>query len=548
MLLTGSRSWLHKRRWQVLAVLAFGGPLVAIALVQYRWLEELGSRSRMAESQQNRVAVMSAAALLEDRVSGARLETLPPIPHEDVFELNLDGLGRQFDEALARFPYVQHYFLWVSPAPYEETLFYLPEEKGFRAVRKAADRWPSEVWQMDTDSPRWSEFTIPGDSPMQVVIHRMTDPDDPSRTALVGFCVNLNRFAKDFLPSFHDEEVAPLLGQIPGREDVAFAVFDESGKNVFATKPDFDAQLADSSAEIQLSFALRSEGSDRNIEAPVWRLAVGEKHDGIQEMLKQGALGNLAIVGAGIIVLGLGTMLIARGSNREANLSDLKSRFISGISHELKTPLSMLRLYSEMLELGRVPNEMERKLFYRKLRQQAETMSDMLEEILDFSRLEAEQQPISKKPCPPQEILEEAVEMLDASGPERDLVTVSTDGRLPDLLCNRPSLVRAVYSLLDNAFKYSDPDQPVEVRASRRNGMVAVAVTDGGRGISSEDLPHIFERFYRGETGKAVKGTGLGLSIVDTVVKAHEGKIEVDSQPGHGSSFTILLPVPPQAG
>ena len=135
------------------------------------------------------------------------------------------------------------------------------------------------------------------------------DSDDPNKTALVGFCVNLNRFARDFLPLFHAENVAPLLGQIPGREDVAFAVFDESGKNVFATKPDFDAQLVDSSAEIQLSFAMPSERSDRNIEAPVWRLAVGEKHDGIQEMLKQGALGNLAIVGAGIIVLGLGTML-----------------------------------------------------------------------------------------------------------------------------------------------------------------------------------------------------------------------------------------------
>ena len=124
---------------------------------------------------------------------------------------------------------------------------------------------------------------------------------------------------------------------------------------------------------------------------------------------------------------------------------------------------------------------------------------------------------------------------------------MSTDGRLPDLLCNRSSLVRAVYALLDNAFKYGDPGQPVEVRASRRNGMVAVAVTDRGRGISSEDLPHIFERFYRGATLKGVKGTGLGLSIVDTVVKAHEGKIEVDSKPGHGSSFTILLPVPLQA-
>ena len=127
-------------------------------------------------------------------------------------------------------------------------------------------------------------------------------------------------------------------------------------------------------------------------------------------------------------------------------------------------------------------------------------------------------------------------------------MTFSSVGALPQLLCNRPSLVRAVYNLLDNAFKYSDSEQPVEVRASRRNGMVEVAVVDHGRGISSEDLPHIFERFYRGETSKAVKGTGLGLSIVDTVVRAHQGKVEVESKPGRGSRFAILLPVPPQNG
>jgi signal transduction histidine kinase len=329
---------------------------------------------------------------------------------------------------------------------------------------------------------------------------------------------------------------------------VAFAVYDELGENVFGTKPGLEARLADSSAEIQIGFALPSEGAGGATTAPVWRLAVGEKSDGVQEMLKQSALSNLAIVGAGIVVLGLGAMLIARSSTREAKLSDLKSRFISGISHELKTPLSMLRLYAEMLELGRVPNETERKLFYRKLRQQAETMGDMLDEILDFSRLEAEQQPPRKEPCPPEEILEEAVEMLEASGSDRHKVTFSTAGSLPKILCNRPSLVRAVYNLLDNAFKYSDSEQPVEVRAARRNGMIEVAVVDHGRGISSEDLPHIFERFYRGETSKAVKGTGLGLSIVDTVVKAHQGRVEVESRPGAGSRFTILLPVPPQNG
>ena len=542
------RSWFHRSRWQVLAILAFGGPLLAIALVQYRWLAELRSQSRMVESEQNRVAALSAAAVLEDWVTGARLETLPPVVHEDVFRMELDVLGDQFESALKRFPYVQHFFIWVSSQTPEKTLFYFPEENVFRAVPHLADSWPSEVWRTEIDGPRWAEFSIPGDPPLQLVIHRMVSDQDPRDTGLVGFCVNLDNFAERFLPLFYAENVARFLRQIPGREDVAFAVFDESGRSMFGSKPGFRPRLADSSVEFRLSFALPSERSSPATEAPVWRLSVGEKNDGVEQLMKQGTLANLAIVGAGIMVLAWGTMLIARSSSREAKLSDLKSRFISGVSHELKTPASMMRLYSEMLELGRVPEETERKLFYGKLRQQAEAMCAMLDEILDFSRLEAEQQPLSKEACSPREILEEAVEMLAASGLARGKVSLSTERRLPVLQCNRRSLVRAVYNLMDNAFKYSDSDQPIEVRASRRDGMVAVEVVDRGRGISSEELPQIFERFYRGTSSKAVKGTGLGLSIVDTVVKAHQGKIEVESEPGRGSRFTILLPVPSDSG
>ena len=160
MVLTASRSWLHRRRWQVFAVLAFGGPLVAIALVQYRWLEELDSRSQVAESQQNRVAVMSVAALLEDRITGTRLETLPPAVHQDVFDLKLDVLGPQFDEALERFPYVKHFFLWVSPSSHEETLFYFPKEKAFGrfAKRRTAGLPKSGRWTSIAPDGRSSPF------------------------------------------------------------------------------------------------------------------------------------------------------------------------------------------------------------------------------------------------------------------------------------------------------------------------------------------------------------------------------------------------------
>jgi signal transduction histidine kinase len=229
---------------------------------------------------------------------------------------------------------------------------------------------------------------------------------------------------------------------------------------------------------------------------------------------------------------------------REAELSDLKSRFISGVSHELKTPLSLIRLYSEMLELGRVKRE-DLRDFYRRLRQQSEALGDMLEEILDFSRLEAEQRSLEREQCSPREILEEAIDMLTAHGAVPREVSLSVDDDLPPIDANRRGMVRAVYNLLDNAAKYSSSDQPIRVSAARRNGSLAFEVRDGGTGLDPDEVSRIFDRFYRGRAARSttVKGTGLGLSIAETVVKAHAGRIEVMTAPGQGSSFTILLPL-----
>jgi signal transduction histidine kinase len=197
-----------------------------------------------------------------------------------------------------------------------------------------------------------------------------------------------------------------------------------------------------------------------------------------------------------------------------------------------------------MLELGRV-KESERMEFYRRLRQQSEALGDMLEEVLDFSRLEAEQQLSPRQTCSPREIAQEAIDMLTAHGVSPRKVTLDVGPDLPRLEADRRGLVRAVYNLLDNAAKYGAPDQPIEVRAERRNGSVALEVRDRGTGIEESELARIFERFYRGSAARvtSIKGTGLGLSIAESVVKAHSGRITVETSPGAGSTFTILLPV-----
>lgn len=537
---------LRNPSWKRLALpaLAFGVPLAAIAFTQYRWLGEIHDQSRLIESQSNRATAEGAIEVLKSEMNAARIDFLPGVVHADVVRMNLEALAREFDDAHRQYPYVDRFFIWAAPAPTEETLVYFAEERTFKRDPDLLARFPKWVWIRSVGSRRWAEYRAGGDGPpLQVIVHRVVDLEDTGDEGVVGFTVDLDRFAKEILPGFFRARIQPLLEREgPMNEPVAF--LGEKGECLLGFPECFDPQGLGATIELPASFGLPIERLPGVEGPPLWRFVVKEPQGGLHEGLRVSALGNLAIVGAGILALAVGTILIARSIRRETELSDLKSRFISGISHELKTPLSLIRLYSEMLELGRVKQE-DQPDCYRRLRQQSEALGDMLEEILDFSRLEAEQEPLEREECSPREILEEAIDMLTAHGAVPREVSLVVEDNLPPIDADRRGLVRAVYNLLDNAAKYSPAEQPIRVRAERRNGSVALEVRDGGSGLGEDEVSRIFERFYRGRAARStsVKGTGLGLSIAETVVKAHEGRIEVETAPGEGTRFIILLPL-----
>jgi signal transduction histidine kinase len=529
---------------QLVPVLAFGVPLAAIAYTQYRWLGEIHDQSRLIESQSNRATARAAIEVLQSEMNAARIDFLPGVVHADVVRMNLEALARVFDDAHRLYPYIDRFFVWAAPSPTEETLIYLSEERRFVRDPELLQRFPTFVWTRNANSRRWAEYRAGGDGPpLQIVVHRVVDLEDTGDEGVVGFTVNLDRFVRDTLPGFFRARILAVLER-EGAMNEPVAFLGEKGECLLGVPECFQPEELGASLELPASFGLPIERLPGVEGPPLWRFVVGEPEGGLHQGLQVSALGNLAIVGAGILALAIGTGLIARSMTREAELSDLKSRFISGISHELKTPLSLIRLYSEMLELGRVKREDEPD-FYRRLRQQSEALGDMLEEILDFSRLEAEQRSLQREACSPREILEEAIDMLPAHGAVPREVSLVIEEDLPNIDADRRGLVRAVYNLLDNAAKYSPPEHPIRVRAERRNGSVAFEVKDGGSGIDGDEIGRIFERFYRGRAARStsIKGTGLGLSIAETVVKAHEGRIEVETSPGEGSRFTILLPL-----
>ncbi|MBT3244987.1 MAG: HAMP domain-containing histidine kinase [Bacteroidetes bacterium] len=246
-----------------------------------------------------------------------------------------------------------------------------------------------------------------------------------------------------------------------------------------------------------------------------------------------------------ILIISIGLLLVFRALAKEYQLANLKSEFISTVSHEFKSPITSIRQMSEMLMQGRMRSE-ERKLdYYSSMLAQSEQLSHLVNNILDFSRLEEGEKKYRMEDCDLIKSIQKVIDLLLIKNRQAGF---KIDFRHPDQLnpvkadCN--GIIQVVYNLLDNAIKYSGQKRKVEVELTPINNQVVIRVIDFGFGMSKKDIRRIFSRFYRSDVVilKGINGSGIGLAIVKRIVQAHAGRIEVISEPGKGSTFTLMLP------
>jgi signal transduction histidine kinase len=258
----------------------------------------------------------------------------------------------------------------------------------------------------------------------------------------------------------------------------------------------------------------------------------------------------LILIGLSLLLAG-GIILTYRNISREMALARLKSDFVSNVSHELRTPLSLIRLYAETLELGRLTSEAKCQEYYSIIRKESERLTALINNILDFSRIEAGRKEYDFRDTDVGELVHNTLEsyryQIEQNGfafEER----IAQD--VPRLRVDREALARSLLNLVNNALKYSQDRKFIGVSVFRDNGAVKLEVVDHGIGIPEDEQSKIFEKFYR--VGDPLvhntKGSGLGLSLVRHVVTAHGGQVLVDSAPGRGSKFTIRLPLNQAAG
>jgi signal transduction histidine kinase len=231
-------------------------------------------------------------------------------------------------------------------------------------------------------------------------------------------------------------------------------------------------------------------------------------------------------------------------------LTRLKNTLIATVSHELKTPLSSVRMLVDTILEGRCTDRSQEREYLELVARENLRLSRLIDNFLTFSRMERNKHAFQFESVPPESIIRDAVESVrerfDHPGCE---LRHEVEGDLPVVQCDRDAMVTVLLNLIDNAYKYSRNEKRVLVRATRADGFVRFEVKDNGIGIPRRARKHIFERFYQVEQGLSREqgGVGLGLSIVRFILDAHGGRILLESEPGKGTTFSVDVPIAGEA-
>jgi two-component system phosphate regulon sensor histidine kinase PhoR len=224
-------------------------------------------------------------------------------------------------------------------------------------------------------------------------------------------------------------------------------------------------------------------------------------------------------------------------------VEQVRRDFVANVSHELRTPLASIKSVIETLEGGALDDSAVARDFLSRADAEVDRLVQMVEELLELSRIESGEVPLAQEPVQIAAVVADAVERLRPQAERQGLsLTLEAAPDLPPVMGDAERLERVVVDLIHNAVKFTPAGGSVHVWAGLSDGGVTVRVSDTGVGVAPEDLPRIFERFYKGSRARGGGGTGLGLAVVKHVVEAHGGTVSVESEPGRGSTFSFSIP------
>lgn len=294
-------------------------------------------------------------------------------------------------------------------------------------------------------------------------------------------------------------------------------------------------------------FSLKKNFTKTNLWIlPDTYLFIQPKGKSYTELIKSRSRDNLYLLLFSVLVVLTGVFLMIKNIKNTLKVAQLKSDFVSNVSHEIRTPLSLIRMYAETLMLGRVPSEEKKKQYYSTIHHESGRLTFLVNNILDFSRIEANRKTYRFEDSDLNLLVERIYENFGHYFTEHQIsCQISLSNEALPISADTQAFEEALSNLIENAVKYGNGQQEIELSTFVSSGYACCSIKDHGIGISKSAQKHIFEKFYRVESAltQKTKGTGLGLSLVKHIMESHRGEVTVESKPNLGSTFTLKFPI-----
>jgi signal transduction histidine kinase len=495
-------------------------PVLVLTYLQYRSLTELENKTKGAFKDSLRQRLTNVQLQIKQRLENVATQTLEPIGR---LHLPSPGAAEEFEK----------YFAIVKRShPEVEEIFalgYAGDQQTSPAQAHILSLFErSRTTQSFLDVNRNYLFAHDSCSNCPPGTGQGTYLFYPLENGFAGVLLNEHFVTDELMAGSVKAAITP-----PG---IAIAISDDNRRVLYSNGAPQNGYLIESDFDRPFSS---------------WKAAIGLKNTDLESLARQSILHSAGATILVLLILAFGIALTVRATDREARLAQAKSNFVANVSHELKTPLSLLSLFSEILELGRVKSEEKRIEYYRIIRHEARRLNKLIDNILDFSKIEAGRKTYNFADSDMSEVIENVLSsyryQIVNSGFH---IETNIQPDLPPVSIDRDAMAQAISNLLDNAIKYSRDVKQLSITTDRRGSDLSVEIADHGIGIPRAEHARIFEKFYRVGNGRVhdVKGSGLGLSLVKHIVEAHKGTISVESDVGKGSRFTILLPLARSAG
>ena len=541
-----------RRRLVLFGLLVALAPLAVLLVFQYVWLTRLEETTRIAYEAALHYYVQAVGQRVEYAYRSVAERSLS-LPAGLIADRHFDAIAAHWSKETS--PAVERLFLVdYTREPFGNYYVYEPGAPSLVPAVGSDEALAMIVacspWAVPSGRGRSAQLGLvseernPG---FRFVLHPITN-DESVVIGVAGMIVNENHLRSDLLPRVVDETLGHFFGDAASRFQVV--VRDDEGRVAHTT----GEGVAPNDAErtiVPVGEEATVESNHAVSRFPFvftsWTVEVVGLDRSPEELARASFASNMTLAVILSALLAAGVVWALRSAHRAVRLSEMKSDFVSNVSHELRTPVASIRVFGELLRLGRADSPESVRRYGAHIENESRRLTRLIDNVLDFARLESGRREYRFVHEQLERVVEDAVEAsrphLQARGFE--LAFDVAERPLPPARMDPDAIGQVLHNLIDNAIKYSGDSTVLELRVFSENGSLVCSVRDEGVGIPADGQRRIFERFHRvgGSLVHDVKGTGLGLAIVQHVVRAHGGSIDVESERGKGTTVFVRLPI-----